>query len=194
MTERDTRADDVTLLLEGIEAGDRAAQDRLLELVYDRLRGMARARMRGQGPGHTLQPTALVHEAWMKLVKGQPSLADRSHFFAVAALAMRQILVNHAERKAAAKRGGDAHRVTFDEMAVHAETPDVDVLALNRAVDALEAESPRLARLVQLRYFAGLTIDETAEVLEISAATVKRDWAYARAWLFERMEADTGSR
>lgn len=179
---------DVTRLLERINEGDLEARDRLLEVVYARLRRMAGARMRGQRPGHTLQPTALVHEAWMKLARGNVDWQNRNHFLAVAARAMRQILINHAEKKAAQKRGGDAHEVTFDELAVHVEAPDVDLLALDRALDELAEVDERLARVVELRYFAGLSIEETADALDVSPATVKRDWAYARAWLLERID------
>jgi len=180
---------DVTRLLERVNEGDAEARDLLLDVVYDRLRRMAGARMRSQRPGHTLQPTALVHEAWMKLARGSVDWQNRNHFLAVAARAMRQILINHAEKRSAQKRGGGAHRVTFDDLAVHVEAPDVDLLALDRALDELAEVDERLAQVVELRYFAGLSVEETAEVLDVSPATVKRDWAYARAWLLERIEA-----
>lgn len=188
MGETDERTD-VTRLLHHLGEGDRAAKERLLIAVYDNLRRMASARMRGQRRGHTLEPTALVHEAWMKIESAGQEFEDRSHFFAVAALAMRQILINHAQEKAAQKRGGDAQRVTFSDVRVVAEDPDIDLLALDRALDALAEEDERLSRVVHLRYFTGLSIDETAAVLGISPATVKRDWAYARAWLYDRMSS-----
>lgn len=179
---------DVTRLLRHLGGdGDREAKERLLLAVYDNLRRMASARMRGQRRGHTLEPTALVHEAWMKIERAEQEFESRAHFFAVAALAMRQILINHAQEKAAQKRGGDARRVTFSDVRVVAEDPDIDLLALDRALDALAEEDERLSRVVHLRYFTGLSIEETAEALGISPATVKRDWAYARAWLHDRM-------
>lgn len=178
---------DVTRLLRSAAGGDRHAYNRLLEAVYEELRRMAGARMRLERPDHTLQPTALVHEAYLRLVRGTQRWEGRAHFFGAAAEAMRRILVDHARRKKARKRGGEAERVTFTDLGVAAEQPDMDLLALDEALTALCKLDPRLGRVVQLRFFAGLNIEETAAVLGTSAATVKRDWTYARAWLYDHM-------
>ena len=178
---------DVTVLLKKAHGGDASAREDLYAQVYDELRRLARGKMRQERDGHTLQPTALVNEAFLRLIQGEPEWDSRAHFFGAAAEAMRRILVEHARKRARLKRGGDAQRVTFDELAIQAEEPDLDVLVLDDALTALAAADARLARLVQLRYFAGLSIKATAEVLGVSAATVKRDWTYARAWLYERM-------
>jgi RNA polymerase sigma factor (TIGR02999 family) len=148
---------------------------------------MAGARMARERPGHTLQATALVNEAYLRLAPGEKQWENRAHFFGAAAHAMRRILVDHARRHQASKRGGEARRVTFDDLAVAAGEPGLDLLALDQALDALAEEEPRLAEVVHLRYFAGLGITETAALLDTSPATVKRDWTFARAWLLERM-------
>ncbi|MEQ9500564.1 MAG: sigma-70 family RNA polymerase sigma factor [Deltaproteobacteria bacterium] len=178
---------DVTYLLEALREGEAGASRQLYEQVYGELRRLAGARMRRERPGHTLQPTEVVHEAWMRLVQGEPRWESRAHFFGAAAEGMRRILVEHARKRGAAKRGGDMNRVTFNEMNVAADDPDVDIVAMDGALDALEAYNAHLASVVKLRYFAGMTVEETAEVLGESASTVKRNWTYARAWLFERM-------
>jgi RNA polymerase sigma factor (TIGR02999 family) len=178
---------EVTLLLEAMNAGDGAAQGRLIPLIYEELRRLAESHMRRERPGHTLQPTELVNEAYLRLAHGAAEWKSRAHFFGAAAEAMRRVLVDHARQRAAQKRGAGVERVTFDELAVQAEQPDVGVLELDEALSALEQEDARLCRVVHLRYFAGFSIEETAEVLEMSPATVKRDWTYARAWLYERM-------
>jgi len=178
---------DVTRLLEAVGSGDGTARDRLLERVYGELRRLAAGRMRRERPGHTLQPTALVHEAYLRLVRGEPRFENRAHFFGAAAEAMRRVLVEHARVKSARKRGGDVRQVTFDDLAVASSEPETDVLALDEALQALAAEDERLARVVMLRYFVGLGIEETATILGSSPATVKRDWVYARAWLREHM-------
>lgn len=177
----------VTLLLQSVNAGDSEAYAKLLDLLHAELHKLAEAKMRRERAGHTLQPTVLVNEAYLRLVQGNPEWQNRSHFFGAAAEAMRRILVDHARKRLSEKRGGAAERVTFSEMNVAGEDPDIDLIALDDAVSALEAVNPRLSQVVQLRYFAGLSIEETAEVLDVGAATVKRDWAYARAWLYERM-------
>jgi RNA polymerase sigma factor (TIGR02999 family) len=138
-------------------------------------------------PGHTLQATALVNEAYLRLAPGEERWENRAHFFGSAALAMRRILVDHARRHRSSKRGGEAQRVTFEDLAVATPEPEVDLLALDKALDDLAKEEPRLAEVVQLRYFAGLGIKETAAILGTSPATGKRDWTYAWAWLLARM-------
>ncbi|MEQ8279765.1 MAG: sigma-70 family RNA polymerase sigma factor [Deltaproteobacteria bacterium] len=180
---------DVTYLLEAVREGEAGASRQLYEQVYGELRRLAGARMRRERPGHTLQPTEVVHEAWMRLVQGEPRWESRAHFFGAAAEGMRRILVEHARKRGAAKRGGDMNRVTFNEMNVAADDPDIDIVAMDGALEALEAHNAHLASVVKLRYFAGMTVEETAEVLGESASTVKRNWTYARAWLFERMSA-----
>ena len=179
---------DVTLLLQRVNAGEQRAYSELFNLVYGELRRMAIGRMRMEGRGHTLQPTALVNEACMRLMEGETDWQNRRHFFGAAAEAMRRVLVDHARRRNAAKRGGGLHRVTLTNLDIEGPGSDVDLLALEDALQVLERESPRLARLVELRFFAGLSIEEAAAALEVSPATVKRDWSFARAWLLERLE------
>jgi RNA polymerase sigma-70 factor (ECF subfamily) len=174
----------VTVLLERARAGDRDALAALLPLVYDELRRIARMQMRRERPGQTIDATGLVHEAWLRL-SGSSHLSphNRAHFLGIAANAMRQILVERARARHAAKRGGHRERVTLGEAAAPAPPPSVDVLALDVALDKLAALDPEQSRLVELRYFGGLTVEETAEALNISPATVKRRWASARAFL-----------
>jgi RNA polymerase sigma factor (TIGR02999 family) len=176
---------EITRLLAVVaRGGDVAESDaRLLELLEERLRRMARARMRGERPDHTLRPTELVNEAYLRIADRDGAWDNRAHFFGAAVEAMRRILVEHARRRAAEKRGGGVERVTFDDLEVASDEPDTDVLALDEALKALEAEDERLAGVVRLRYFGGYTIGEVAELLDVSPATVKRDWTYARAWL-----------
>jgi RNA polymerase sigma factor (TIGR02999 family) len=176
----------VTELLARIDGGDAGAADRLMPLVYDQLRALAAGYFGRQPPGHTLQPTALVHEAFLRLARGQPiRWTGRAHFLAVAARAMRQILINHARDKGAAKRGGGWRRITLDEAATPPDrpAPEVDLLVLDEAMERLAGLSPRQAQVVELRYFGGLTIDETAHVMDLGTTTVEDDWHYARAWL-----------
>jgi RNA polymerase sigma factor (TIGR02999 family) len=165
--------------------GDRPSLDTLLPLVYDELRRLASHYLRGERPGQTLQPTALVHEAYLRLLKDRPDRwQNRAHFCAIAAHSMRQILIERARARDAQKRGGGAPRVTFDEsLPVSAPDGQVDLLALDAALERLAALDADQARIVELRYFGGLTIEETADAMGISAATVKRHWAVARAWL-----------
>jgi RNA polymerase sigma factor (TIGR02999 family) len=174
---------EITRVLSAIEQGDPQAAEQLLPLVYDELRQLAAQKLAGENPGQTLQPTALVHEAYLRLAsQGEaPSYRDRSHFFAAAATAMRRILIDRARRKRARKRGGGLQREPLD--AVAAPEPDEDLLALDEALEKFAAREPQKARLVELRYFAGLTGEQAAEVLGISATTADRHWAYARAWL-----------
>ena len=178
---------DVTRLLEAAGSGDRSAFDALYRSVYDELHRMARASMRREKGGHTLQPTALVNEAYLRLAPA-PSWDDRRHFFGAAAEAMRRILVDHARRRLASKRGADFARVTLTGPALEIVAPQtgLDVLQLDDALAQLRAESPRLADLVNLRFFAGLSIEDAARALQVSPATAKRDWSFAKAWLHQR--------
>ncbi len=164
--------------------------DDLARLLYIELRQLAGGFLRGERPGHTLQPTALVNEAWLRLHESPSEWENRSHFLGSAARAMRRILVEHARKRAALKRGGEFAHITFDDLAVQTPDPGVDVLILNDALDALAGYDERLARVVELHFFAGCTFPEIAEALGLSEATVRRDWAYARAWLHDRI---TGS-
>ena len=178
---------DVTRILEAVGRGEDGAYERLVPLIEGRLHELAVARMRRERPDHTLQPTALVNEAYLRLAGGEVDWENRAHFLGAASEAMRRVLVDHARKRAAEKRGAGAERVTFYDLQVVAAEPDVDVLGLDEALTALEAEDARLAEVVRLRYFGGFGITEVSELLEVSPATVKRDWTYARAWLFEYM-------
>ncbi|HZW09795.1 MAG TPA: ECF-type sigma factor [Phycisphaerales bacterium] len=185
----------VTQVLAQLREGDPQASARLLPLVYEELRGLARGRMAGMRPGQTLQPTALVHEAYIKLVgpEGEPGAAweSRAHFFGAAARAMRNILVEHARRRHAAKRGGGSRGGALgDDAAAAIEAPVEDMVALDEALARLEASDPRAHQVVMLRFFAGLSEEQTAEVMGISARTVRREWAYGRAWLRREMEGE----
>lgn len=180
----------VTRLLLNWRGGDSQALGALTPLVYDELRRIARRYLQQERPGHTLQSTALVHEAYLKLIDQDVSWQNRAHFFGIAAQFMRRILVDHARAKQADKRGGaNACRVTLVEGIAAAEQSEVDLVALDSALTRLAAIDPQQGRIIELRFFAGLSIEETAEVLEISPATVKRDWAMARAWLFRELSA-----
>ena len=164
--------------------------DALLPLVYDELRRLAAAYLRRERPGQTLQPTALVHEAYLRLLKDKPGRwQNRAHFCAIAAHSMRQILIERARARGALKRGGVQARVTLDDSLLPTQSPGIDLLALDDALQRLDAIDPEQARLVELRFFGGLTIEETAEAMDISAATVKRHWTVARAWLARELEA-----
>jgi RNA polymerase sigma-70 factor (ECF subfamily) len=182
----DTPRQDVTALLLQWREGNKDALDRLVPIVYAELRRVARARLRGEGAGHMLQTTALVHEAYLRLVDVDLTLENRAHFFAVASRLMRQVLVDHARRRDAAKRGADI-TISLEDAMPEAPPAAVDILALDEALDALAALDPRLCRVVELKFFAGLTIDETADALGVSRATVERDWTAAKAWLYDRM-------
>lgn len=181
---------DVTQLLLDWSRGDRTALDRLMPLVYEELRTLADRSLRHERTGHTLQGTALVHEAYLKLVdQRQVRWQDRAHFFAVAAQVMRRILVDHARRHGAAKRGSGNLGLPPDEAdAAAPQAPLVDWLALDRALDRLATIDERQVRIVELRFFGGLTIEETAEVLKISQATVKNEWSLARGWLYRELQ------
>ena len=182
---------DVTQILQAIEQGDAHAAERLLPLVYHELRRIAAKKMRRESPDHTLQPTALVHEAYLRLVDVEQAgnWNSRGHFFAAAAEAMRRILVESARRKATRKRGGDLNRVDMADLNVAADTPADKLIALDEALARLAKVDPTKADVVKLRYFAGLTIQETADALGISTATADRHWAYARAWLQNEISA-----
>ena len=177
---------DVTRVLSAIKQGDPSAADQLLPLVYDELRKLAAARMAAEAPGQTLQPTALVHEAYLRLV-GDQHFDSRGHFFAAAGEAMRRILVESARRKLGPQHGGGWQRLEADLDAISAPGPGVDLLALDEALTKLAREAPLRAELVMLRFFAGLTMPEAAQFLGISLATAERYWTYARTWLYAEL-------
>ncbi len=182
-----------TLLLSRVSDGDSAAAAELLPLVYDQLRAMAGAQFRGQHAGHTLQPTALVHEAYLKIVQGRGSWNDRAHFCAVAATAMRQILMNHARAQRAAKRSAKHVTVTLDYVATPSGASALDLVALDDALAKLKDLNERYARLVELRIFGGLTAEDMAPILGISAQMIRREWRRVRAWLARELdESGTG--
>lgn len=177
---------DVTQLLQALDAGDPQAADQLLPLVYEKLRQLAAARMAHEKPGQTLQATALVHEAWLRLAgSDQQQWRGRSHFFGAAAEAMRRVLIDQARRKASSKRGAGQSPDEWHESAVASPAPTEEMLAVHEALDALATEDTTAAEVVKLRYFVGLTIPEIAEVLGISPRSADRHWLFARAWLKE---------
>jgi RNA polymerase sigma factor (TIGR02999 family) len=176
---------DVTRILGAIEQGDPKAADELLPLVYGELRKLAASKMANEAPGQTLQPTALVHEAWLRLAAGEAkSWENRAHFFGAAAEAMRRILIEKARRKKAVRHGSGKVPLDIEEIEIAAPAADDQMLAIDEALNKFAALDKNKAELVKLRYFAGMTIDEAAAVLRISEATAKRWWAYARAWLY----------
>ena len=179
----------ITLLLKELSSGRKDAGDRLIPLIYVELRKMAARYMSGERPGHTLQPTALVHEAYLKLVnQASADWKNRAHFFAVAAQVMRHILVDHARELRALKRGGADNRpVTLDEGLAYIDEESAPLLALDEALDRLAALDPRQSRIVELRYFVGLSVEETAEVVQLSPRSVKREWRLAKAWLYAEL-------
>ncbi|HUE74172.1 MAG TPA: sigma-70 family RNA polymerase sigma factor [Pirellulaceae bacterium] len=176
---------DVTHILSQIESGDPAAAEQLLPLVYEELRKLAAAKLAQERPGQTLQATALVHDAYLKLVDTEKARHwnSRGHFFGAAAEAMRRILVDSAKRKQSAKRGGQLERVGLDDDQIEAPSRSIDLIALDEALDRLAVHDSRKAELVKLRYFAGLTIRQAADALRVSESTADADWAYARSWL-----------
>lgn len=181
---------DLTRILEAAQQGDPTAADQLLPLVYDELRRLAAAKMANEAAGHTLQPTALVHEAWLRLIGNENQKWDgRAHFFAAAAEAMRRILIDSARRKRAVRHGGDQQRVDIQEVDLASPTGDNQLLAVNDALDKLAAQHKVEAELVKLRYFVGMTNDEAAEVLGISPRTAKYYRTHARAWLYREIES-----
>lgn len=181
-------AGDATLILARLSAGDQSAAEELMPLVYEQLRHLASGYFRGQRKEHTLQATALVHEAFLRLIHADSAAYQgRSHFMAVAATAMRQILTDHARRVKAAKRGGDRRRVGLEGDAIPGAAQDVDLVALNEALDELRELDPRKHRIVELRFFGGLTVEEVADLLDVSKRTVEGEWRAARAWLGTRV-------
>jgi len=185
---------EVTRLLAAIDQGDSQATDELLPLVYEELRKLAVERLSHEKPGQTLQATALVHEAYLRLLGpagDELRWNNRGHFFAAAAEAMRRILVESARHKRSQRAGGDWQRVELSDVEIASPRPDVDLLALSEALDKLEARDQRKASLVKLRYFAGLTIKEAADALGISSATADNDWAYAKSWLKRELTRDS---
>ncbi len=184
---------DITALLHRTKAGDKEAEGELINALHGELRRLAGALLRGRRRDHTLQPTALVNEAYIKLMSGQQvSWQDRVHFFAVAARAMRQILVDHARRAMAEKRGGGAEMVTLEMGMPFERARPVELLAVNQALDRLEEHDPRVHRVVELRFFGGLSVEEAAEVMGISTRTVRREWSLGRAWLLGELGEPEG--
>jgi RNA polymerase sigma factor (TIGR02999 family) len=180
---------DLTQMLQAIRRGDGRASDELLPLVYNELRQLASARMAQEAGGQTLQATALVHEAWLRMVgAGDRTWQNRAHFFGAAAEAMRRILVENARRKSRVKRGGGQIRMDVEDVDLAAATPDEKVLLMDEALEELKAQDPEKARLVVLKFFGGLTNQEVAENLGVTERTVERQWAYAKAWLFEKIQ------
>ena len=185
---------DVTQLLSEMGAGDSRAADELLPLVYDELRMLAERNLRQERPDHTLQATALVHEAYLRLVDSDHTrLRNRAHFFALAAQAMRRILVDHARHHKRQKRGGGVARISLDNLPTLAIVTDINLLALDDSMQGLEQVEPRYARIVEMRFFGGMTMEEIAAMLDVSLSTVERDWRVARAWLYRDLgrEEDT---
>lgn len=186
-----SQSPDVTMLLQRFRKGDKTAADELLPLVYEELKRLAANRMKSERPGHTLQPTALVHEVYLKLAMGAPvDWQNRAHFFAVAAQHMRRIVVDHARAATAGKRGGGREPVSLDDFMGTTMPPDESMLALDEALTQLKHIDERAARVVELRFFGGLTEREVVEVLNIGLTTMKRDWEFARAWLGARLSTD----
>jgi len=181
-------ADEVTLLLDRAAAGDPQSTERLFEAVYDQLRRIARQRMRDEKPGHTLQATALVHEAYLRLLRSRnPRWSSRAQFYVAAAQAMQRILIEHARKKKRLKRGGGGQPAASSVLDLARDENPEEVLALHDAVERLEREDPRAALVVQLRFYAGLTVEETAKAMQLSERTVMREWNYARAWLHDAL-------
>jgi RNA polymerase sigma factor (TIGR02999 family) len=186
-----TSAGEITCLLQSIAQGDAQAADRLLPLVYAQLRQLAAMRMAREPAGQTLQATALVHEAWLRLGgERQPDWQSQAQFFSAAAEAMRRILIDRARRRLTQRRGGRRERINVDDVELAAATDDARVLAVNEALERFAIDQPQKAELVKLRYFAGLTLEEAARSLDVSLATANRWWAYARAWLIQEMKQD----
>jgi RNA polymerase sigma factor (TIGR02999 family) len=178
----------VTVLLDRVAAGDPQSTDRLLDAVYDQLRKIAQQRMKAEKPGHTLQATALVHEAYLRLVRNRKlNWSSRAQFYVAATQAMQRILVEHARKKKRLKRGGDRRPVVANVLDLARDENLEDVVALHEAIDRLAAEDPRAALVTRLRFYAGLTVEETSKAMEVSERTVMREWDYARAWLREAL-------
>jgi RNA polymerase sigma factor (TIGR02999 family) len=182
---------DITLMLEAIAAGDSHASEQLLPLVYNELRRLAAARMSQEAEGHTLQPTALVHEVWLRLVGGQKqSWENRAHFFGAAAEAMRRILIERARKKSRLKRGSGQALLDIADLDVIAALPDDKILLVDEALEQLKLEDPDKAKIVVLKFFAGLTNEQAAEILNVNERTVRRQWEFAKAWLFDRIRGE----
>jgi RNA polymerase sigma factor (TIGR02999 family) len=180
---------DATVIMAAIENGDPKAADQLFELVYDELRRFAAFKLGQESPGQTLQPTALVHEAWLRLIGDRnPSFNDRTHFFRAAGEAMRRILIDRARRKRSQKHGGHYEHVDVDDLQLAAPDEDEKLLAVNEALDKFAMEHPAQAELVKLRFFAGMTNEEAAPILGISVSTAKKHWAFSRAWLLNEIK------
>jgi RNA polymerase sigma factor (TIGR02999 family) len=177
----------VTQLLLDWSQGDQQALDKLMPLVYDELRRLARSRLRRERPGHTLQTSGLVHEVYLRLVDQKVNWQSRAHFFGIAAQMMRRVLVDHARTHQRAKRGGGVIKLSLDQPALLTDTPDMDVVALDEVLGRLEKVDPQRSRIVELRFFCGLSNEEASQVLGISPATVQRQWAGARAWLYHEL-------
>jgi RNA polymerase sigma factor (TIGR02999 family) len=183
---------DITQILQSAGRGNGRASEELLPLVYDELRRLAGLRMAQEAAGQTLQPTALVHEAWLRLVgAGERTWENRAHFFGAAAEAMRRIMIEHARRKSRLKRGGDQIRLNVDDLDLAEVTPDDKVLLIDEALEKLQTEDPEKARIVVLKFFGGLTNEEVAQNLGVAERTVERQWAYAKAWLFRSIRSQT---
>ena len=186
---------DLTQILNRVEAGDSAAAATLIPLVYEELRQVAVNRMANEPADHTLQPTALVHEAWLRLGgDAQPQWRNRKHFFAAAAEAMRRILIDRARKKRSMRRGGEWERLDLDGVDIHAPAEEDEMLDLNEALERFQKQHPRKAELVKLRYFVGLSFEETATALGIAVPTAKQWWTYSRAWLLSEMEKPPSGR
>ncbi len=193
MSERTTDPGGATQLLIAWGAGDRHALDQMLPLVYEELRRLAASYLAREGTGHTLQPTALVHEAYLRLMnQRQVDWRNRAQFLGLAASMMRRVLVNHARDRGAAKRAGGREQVSLSLAEAPSGAPEIELIALEEALERLAARDPRKARVVELRFFGGLAMEEIAEVLEISKATVEREWSFARAWLYDAIEGTGG--
>lgn len=188
MSEPNVVTPDITLWLAEWRHGDGAALERLVPLVYDELRRIAARQLRGERSNHTLQPTELVHEAFLRLVRQNVSWQNRAHFFGVAAEIMRRLLVDHARKKRADKRGAGMETIALDDRIEWPAARDLDIVALDECLTALAEFDPQQAKVVELRFFAGLSIEETAEVLGVSDSTIKREWRVARAWLLREMQ------
>jgi RNA polymerase sigma-70 factor, ECF subfamily len=183
----DAESREITALLVRLRQGDHAAQEELLAKVYQELRRIAQQQMNGERAGHTWQATELVHQAYLRIFDGATDFENRAHFFAIAARQMRRLLIEHARTKAAEKRGGDLHQVSLSNARDLGFSTDLDLLALNEALTRFEALYPRACRVVELRFFAGLTEAETVELLEISLTTLKREWNFAKVWLYRHL-------
>ncbi len=182
----------VTQLLQNLSSGDASAADRLMAAVYSELHSIAAAKMARESAGHTLQATALVNEAYLRLVGNSARLEDRAHFFGAAALAMERVLIDHARAKNAAKRGGGDRALTLADVSAVSDAPDIDLVALGDAIAELHTQHEELARIIRYRYYLGLSLEEIAELLPMPLRTLKRRWAFARAWLQDRLDGAGG--